>query len=484
MKRKVTFFCLMVFSITLWVPSKAQSINTEAQQTQDRAYLQDLISKALHQNREVQNLQLGYHKTEIQKKMAWGTFIPKVSLNGGYAYAGLNVHDIQTPQSILGMGQNLGGMLGGLAPVIAAGNPALGAMLPELIGKLPEIPSSFGLTSNDMNIWNAGISAKMVLFSGLKVTYLSKALDHKIAAERLMVKRQEGQVIKEVTDYYDKLGLISASEQVLNDARKLLDKEKTRAQKAKANGLITRYDLQKIEIASLDLDTKDIELSGNKQLVLTRLEQLTGEPAEAIAMHHVVLTPWVQVSTGNDINHRPEVAALKESVAARSYQQKATISGYLPKAMAFGTSQYINMKDMAVVDPASMVGVAVTWEIFDGFHTAHERQIAKIDHTIAVNKLEDATSLLALSLEKTKVDFQVNSSKIAVLQQKVEKANLGLEIRSKEYAEGLATVNQLLEAITDLQQTKMALNKVIYDQRRAGVSLLEATGDLQLENIQ
>ncbi|GJM63655.1 TolC family protein [Persicobacter diffluens] len=439
--------------------------------------LQELIQKALQQNRELENLRLGYHKTQIQKKQAWGTFIPKISVNGGYSYANLNVYDIPTPEALLG----LGGTIGSLIPILP---PQLGGMLEAMLGQMGPMPETLGASINDMNIWNAGINARMVLFSGLKVTYLSKALDHKMMAEQFMVSRHQGEVMKEVSDYYDKLGMIQASALVLEDGRKLLDKQRKRAEAAMANGLITKYDFQKIEIAALDLDTREVELEGNRALVLHRLHQLTGEDMATLKLMKVDLKVWVDVNGENGIGARPELAALEQVVKAREYQVKSTISGYLPKAMAFGTQQYIKIEDVATIDPLNMVGVGVTWELFDGFHTAHERQRAKIDRQIAQNQLDDARDLMGLALEKTKVDYEVNSGKIEVLQKKSEKAQLGLQIRSKEYGEGLATVNELLEALTDLQKTEMELNQAIYAQRRAGIALLEATGNLHLENIQ
>jgi hypothetical protein len=65
-------------------------------------------------------------------------------------------------------------------------------------------------------------------------------------------------------------------EKLINDSEKRLQTETKRILKAIEEGLAIPYDRDKIKLASLELDSKRIELQGKRKLVFRKIRYLTG----------------------------------------------------------------------------------------------------------------------------------------------------------------------------------------------------------------
>jgi len=129
------------------------------------------------------------------------------------------------------------------------------------------------------------------------------------------------------------------------------------------------------------------------------------------------------------------------------------------------------------------VGVGVKWNIFDGGQSCRDRQKAKLDGEIARNNYNNTVSLLNLNLERAQTDVEVAAQLIVVAQKRKATANKNLEICTKQYRLGISNITERLAAETDVQSAQLGLYQAIYNQRRAALNLLEATGDLKVENI-
>ncbi|CDF79458.1 outer membrane efflux protein [Formosa agariphila KMM 3901] len=451
-----------------------------AQTESDSLSLQALVYKAMHKNTGLKNAQLEIEKSEKTKSQINNTFLPTLEADGKFAYtagkfnidtqsASLEFPGISLPTSI----------------------PALPVFtIPGFPVTIPAIDQTLDF---DGNLWIAGITAKWTIFTGFKASNLSKAMTHKIEAQKHMFTQEEADLISEIAALYDKIALLAQTQNVLDIQSKRLEKENETATKALGLGLITKHEYQKIEIAQLNIASKILEFEGAKELLYLKLHQLTGVEIAELETIEVDIEIRLESETSNkSFLDRPELLALDESVLASEFKYKSEISGYLPKVQAFASHQYLGLTNGQAAGfgfneisgyPLNMVGVGMKWEIFDGFHTRDERQKIKIEMQQTQNRKEEVTELLELNYRNCVSQYANLTAQTELKAKQMESSKESLEISYKEYKNGLVDVSDYLEAQSEYTTTTLEYYKTVCDQRNSALELLKATGSLQIEKL-
>jgi len=440
----------MCLAIMLASSSMAQKAATDTSLTRKM-----LIQKALDKSYEIKNAKNEVAEDKYDKLEAYQTYIPNVSFNS--AYTRLN-DKIQI-----------------VVPPIDVQSPVPGLVIPPV--------NVDPMTLQKKETFKDDLTATMVLFTGMKVPWTVKALEHKKNADEALLKMNESEIINNVVNYYDMLALIDQSQVVLSESSKRLDEEYAFVKKARKEGLINSYDESKIEIATQQLSAKQIEMNIKRKIVESLLNDLTDVDTLSLKSVHPELSIWSLTQLGSSVENCPELVALKESVDANKFKTKATCSNYMPTAYAFGKKE-LDYADLSVLDPKWYVGVGLSWKIFDGMQNYREIQKAKLEASTAQNTYNNALSKMKVKLEQSRLNVQLADQLIVVAQKQVASADKGLKLCVKEYEQGLISITERLEAETDCQEARLGLIKAIYDQRMASIELLEATGNLTIENIQ
>lgn len=436
-----------------------------AQNSYAQDYLREWINAAVEQNGGVKNARLDVETGIIKQRKVKSTFLPTLTASATYARAKVGLSDLH------------------VSATVPADYVALGAGLAGVMG-LPEnpIPGQIETTINKdyegLDIFTAGLSSRWILFTGFKAYHLNQATIYEQQARQQLIRREKAAVIREVVQLHDKLALIHASENVLAKSRERLQGEKKRVMKAFEIGLASKYDAQKIELASLNLQSKAVELAGQKRLVKQRIHQLTGIDESELQVAELEV---MVISTEILNSERPEILAMEQGIKAHEAKVKSVNSGYMPKVALMGSYQYMDL-DLAKADPIAFVGVGASWNLFDGFHTNQEKQLAKIEMQKAQNECEEARHLSEMALEKAGVELEISSAKLEIAEQGLDNARLAHNIRKSEFVEGLVSVNEFLEAESDLQNAQLEFLKAMFQQRQSVLSYYEATGNLS-ENI-
>lgn len=413
----------------------------------------EVVELSLAHSYAIKNNTLEVQKVNRDRQKTWQTFLPTVTLNGSYTH---------------------------LNDDISMSVPPISLALPGL-GTLPPITLN-PITLQKQDILKTDVTAQMVLFTGLKVTYGLQALRHQSKAIEALNQKNKADVFSEAITTYDRLAVISQSEKVLEESEARLKKEAEFAEKALKQGLITPYDQSKIEIARQELEAKKMELQTARQLTLSKLSQLTGK--SAISFQNILpsLNVWVPDNLPADQYQNPQLLALEEASKAQQSKHRMTMSGYLPVVYAFGKKEMIT-EDLSALDPEWAVGVGLKWNLFDGLQTYRDRQKAALDEAMAHNNYSSAEELLALKLEKTRQEYELAAQLIKVAVQKKATASKGLEIATRQYQNGLGSITERLAAETDFQNAALDLIQATYRQRMAAMALLETSGKLNIESL-
>lgn len=432
----------------------------------------ELIKLSLEKNYSLKNANNDLMIDSIETKAIKQNFIPTLTMNGGYAYGSANINaDIPTFQ------------------------------LPISGTEIFNGESQFDAKGH---FFNANLTAKALIFSGLQVNYGSKASKEKIKAKNFLLEREKAEVIKDVIDTFDKIELLERSRVVIIESENRLSTEKRRVSTAIDNGLATPFEREKIRAAELKLASKKMELEGNLRLLHLKLSMLTGKDVGQIEQYHFNLKPWLFKQNDQSYSDRPELEALRASIEAYDYKLKMNKNHFLPKVAAFATLSYFNLFNSEIKTPletpiteqpinldlnyfegfpAYLVGVGFEWEIFNGLKSNNEIQKTSIEKNMAENKKNDAEEKLKLFEEKVKIEFDVKNQQILLKEKETEVASNTLHLAIASYREGLINISERLEAETEYQEAILEYYKIVAMQRQTALEVLTATGSLNLNNL-
>lgn len=183
-----------------------------------------------------------------------------------------------------------------------------------------------------------------------------------------------------------------------------------------------------------------------------RLAELTGLETAQIETLTPELKPWmvnVDVVTSED---RPEIKALNEAILATGYKKRAEYSEYIPKLFAFGRYEFYK-DNLTLLDPEWYVGIGLRWTIFDGLAARNNAKQIKIDQQMLENQRNQTIEMANIKLEKERLDQKKNILLIENANKQVVLAADVLNLSTKQFEQGLITMNEHLAAITEYEKT-------------------------------
>ena len=302
------------------------------------------------------------------------------------------------------------------------------------------------------------------------------------------------------------LALLKQVRTVLDESEKRLAENMKVANKSFSYGLITKYERQKIEVAQAQVASKIQDYEGKRSVVQERLYWLTNIPVERIVLIENDLQRMENVYHDNNISKRPEIKALDAFILAHNYRIKAEKTWFVPKIKTAASVKYMGIVFSHLqsgnalangnklsssmpgihISPMASIGIGFSWDLFDGKEGRTQVEKATLELRKTVNDKKDITEKLELNLTKTKSDYAVSLTQVNVMERQHQTASNALDQATKEYRTGLIRTSQLIDAEEDFENASLGLIQSLYNQRRAAIELLKATGSLdhlnQLKN--
>lgn len=242
--------------------------------------------------------------------------------------------------------------------------------------------------------------------------------------------------LKLMSDYYQQ-GLIQKSDLLAVDLR--VNEVKNQLQYAKSN----------VQNASDDLAL----LLGEK------LNQQVYKPTEALDTAIVTLS----VSAEPVLSSRKDLQAMKLSVLAYQKMYQSAKFNFLPRINAFGAYELHDRQLFGTQANGYLLGVQLSWNIFDGYKTIAKSQKAKADY----QKINDQQQQY---LENSELEFRKTNRQLQDAANKVELANLSKEqafeayrIRSNRFKQGLEKPTDLLQSETQFYQKELEQLQAVFE---------------------
>lgn len=424
--------------------------------------LKELISKGLNKSHSINIHELDAEQAKVDQSLGRAVMLPKVTFGGSFLRLNDDITFDNDTQNLLIGTQKL--------------------LIKEAVG-IPfndPFPSNIPLTEvpnlQNKNILKSSIDLDWVLFSGFEVSNAVKASKHKEASLNYLGIAEKDKIALKIIETYDKLALVHASKRVITTSENYLNEQEYYVKKAIENGLATPISRQKIELAQQQLASKELEFNHNKTLLLEVLHQLTGETRENLSLIDPQLQSFSTTSLSNT-DKRNEIKALEEAEKASLYKSKMEKSNFIPKLALKGHYEFIE-DDLSLLDPKWFVGVGIKWNVFDGFQSQLKSKKSIIESQKYREQIEEAEEMIALSIIKAQLNYESSLQNTKIVQKEIDLASAMYNMVDKQYKNNLAFINDVLDALTDLEKANFKLQESFFDQRRAITDLLHAKGIL------
>jgi outer membrane protein len=360
---------------------------------------------------------------------------------------------------------------------------ARGSFVEARSGYLPLLSSS-GLydkrqTQSETNLrqedYNAILKLEQNLYTGGAVASQVAIAQLNIAKANYDLQETISRVVMEVRIAFNELLLNRAKVRVHNDSVGVLEQELKSEQDNFSAGIVGKLNVQRAEVALAnerpELFTAQTDLKNS----YLRLADLLG-----IDMQPGAQTPPFEVAgelqyrpNHADLNdclaradaNRPVIKARQKDIEIEDRQYVLDRSATRPHVRAFSGYEIYSERDPEVgpeFNYGGVVGINATWNIFDGFATKGRMQATRARREAAVQALAAMRRSIASEVRSAFFDLQQAERVLENETRNVQTADESLDMAKGNFAAGLGTQLDVLQAASDVTRTRTTRLSAIY----------------------
>lgn len=165
---------------------------------------------------------------------------------------------------------------------------------------------------------------------------------------------------------------------------------------------------------------------------------------------------------------------LQEQIARQ--QVRIDQSGYLPNIALFGKQTLYAQGIQSNLLPRTMIGIGFTWNLFDGLEREKRIRQSRLTSQTLVLGQEKARNDLAVGVDKLYTQLEKAQDNVRTLAATIALSEELVRIRTKSFAEGMATSTEVVDAQTLLARVKVARLAAYYEYDVALMNLFALCG--------
>jgi outer membrane protein TolC len=203
-----------------------------------------------------------------------------------------------------------------------------------------------------------------------------------------------------------------------------------------------------------------------------------GDSIDITGPINMVLTPalsedMVKVALENRKDLKQSLAEVEKSAAAFRLAR----SGYLPEVDTFATYQ-MNSKDVPFSsdNDSWTAGVSLKWQLFDGFKRCREKDRAIAARSAVAEMHENWVRAVTYQVKESLMRREEMGRRLDVARHSLEDAEETVRLLTKRFDNSLATMVELLDAQTALNQVRAGLAESEADYVLAGGNIYHTAG--------
>lgn len=193
------------------------------------------------------------------------------------------------------------------------------------------------------------------------------------------------QVKDKVNQFFFTSFLIQENLKILDKKTETLNERKTQMQSAVNNGVVLSSELDRLLAEIINTQQTETELKSNRETVLYALAILTGKTVDTFG--NLVLPTEEAIPSKSVL--RPEIDLFAKQNALLDANSEILRKARNPKFFGFGQAGYgkpgLNMLSNKF-DTYYLVGVGLSWNVFDWKNTSRQQQMLKLQQEIVQTK--------------------------------------------------------------------------------------------------
>ncbi|MGE5351958.1 MAG: efflux RND transporter permease subunit [Acidobacteriota bacterium] len=421
-----------------------------------RLSLNDAVSIALEQNRDLKIAYYDKAKNGQRVKEAYGNAMPTITGSGQY------IRNLKLPVFYMpsfSFDPNAGLTMG------------------------PSQPMEIGLKNN----FTGTISAEWPLFQGAIYAGIRAArIIDEIGSENIINTRAS--TITEVRKAYYNILIVKEQYNLLAQSIKRGSQALRDVKLLFQQGLAGELDTLRAFVAVENLKPMLIKTENGISIAKSFLGNLLGlpagetvEPADSLTAGELFKQyDFSEASAEEALNKRPELSLLDLQIRANDELINAEIAGHMPTLAAFGQLQAVLQADNYNFNqrwPASaVIGLNLSIPIFSGFRTDAKIEQARIEKKKLETQFDNLKDLIATDVKVNASSVEEAHKRIEAQTQTVKSAERSYELTRSRWLKGVSRQTELFDAELALTQAKTNYLQAIYDYLVAGAELEKSLG--------
>lgn len=313
----------------------------------------------------------------------------------------------------------------------------------------------------------------------IDMLYMRKGARKQTEVYQYKTRRTQEYITFETTKAFLQLQLAYRAEKVLTEADQTAKSVYTFTDNHYKQGLTQKSDLLNARVHVTAVESNLAKARSGILNASDYLSLLMGGPTGKIySIGDEPLTNLSAIdSTQKIYATRSDFMAMQKAIEASGLMIKSSQMSYLPKLNAFGNYQYNDSRLTGFGANAYLVGIQLSWNVFNGNKTKHIIAAQKLERDKLTVQLAQQKDQSQLDLDKAYRDLSDARFEMVQDQAAIEQAAESLRILQNRYQQGLVNTTDVLTADTQLSQLKFSLAQAQFTANvtSAYIQLLTAT---------
>ncbi|MBQ2912940.1 MAG: TolC family protein [Bacteroidales bacterium] len=388
-----------------------------------------------------------------QLQSAW---YPTIMAAGGYMHFSNDISaDANVGELSQGIAANLPESIKGLEQIISQLIPQFQQIITSIGSSTLSVP----LIEQDVTTFDA--VALWPLITGGKRIWagrIGKELEE--SARHLEALTSNAQMAIMLNAYYT-LKLSRKAEQMQQENLQYMNRLHHNASRLMQEGFINKAEYLVVQVAADEASREYESALQNTRTAADALNAILGKRlTDAIPQgNFFVLDSLPDINTlyGRILQHNPQLKILQSQEEILENKVKIARSNYIPNFALFAKQNLYSRNIPKNLMPRTTIGVAMQWEIFNGFAREKEIKAGKLELEEMEYTAAQAGNDLLTAAQALRGKMSDASHSIRTLQKTILLARELLREREKSFAEGMCTSTDIVAARTALTRAQTAL---------------------------
>ena len=479
---------------------------TQVAGAQQLLSLDSCRAMALRNNKQLSVSQVKRDMARELRKSARTKYLPHVSALGGYAYSSkeISILSDDVKQQLSSLGSTATGGVQQIATGLLQKYPTLAALIgsmPTLQSDLQQVGSYVSGTLNGAgqhivdefhtdthHSFGAAVMLTQPLFMGGAIVAMNKMAD---ISEQLM--ENSADAAKQATLYsidqaYWQVVSLRHKQKLAEAYLDLVKKLDGDVQKMIEEGVATRSEGLSVSVKVNEAEMTVMKVNDGLTLSRMLLCQLCGLPLDtqvtlADEESSDIVLPDDAVTTGNDLEQRPELKMLQNVVDMSRQTTNLLKAGNLPQLLLTGgyatTNPNLYNGFQRKFSGAWNVGVLLRVPIWNWGDVMYKVRASKGATTMATLEMEEAREKMELQVSQSRFHVTEAGKKLQQANSSIARAEENLRTATLGFQEGVISSTVVMEAQTAWLQAQSQKIDAEIDVKLSQVNLRKALGTLR-----